>query len=515
MSLGLSCMATNFPRLNSPQPYVQGPIIRAPLRDVSSFSTSSAEVQVLPVQEAVSPSPSSSPPASQGLPYHGEKALIVGAGPAGSTAAMYLARRGFTVEVHEKRAEPDADKVDTGRAYIIILIPRGKAALEELGVELPNDPHYLTAGSVRHSAKGKVSIEREAGNVTWSRAGLAQYLINAARKQYPDQISFHFQSDLSSLDMKAKAATFSSPSGQVLTSEYQLLVGADGAASKVRGVMQETIPGFEVEVSDSGREYKIYMNLSIKGNIEPPEFINEPGCTLHLWSAKDDPFMSFTTHRNPDETYSGTFSMKTGSWGQIGTLEEIEAILRTKFVGIPEEWIPLIAQQALSSPASSAGKRIRCSSLSHESVVLVGDAAHAVTPVFGQGANSSLESCRCLGEALDRSKGDVSKIPEVFDELRRPDAHALYEIDRKAFSFFRRKGPFDPDFLQLLSHIVVGVILSKIVPFLYGEKPKLFMLGSAPYSEILGAIERDSKGLLFLVIAIAIALIGKFALGLF
>eukprot|EP00955_Chlamydomonas_euryale_P073839 361865-Chlamydomonas_euryale.AAC.4 len=58
---------------------------------------------------------------------------------------MYLAREGFEVDVYEKRAEPAKEGgVDNGRAYIIILIPRGKAALEELGVELPTDPHFLT-----------------------------------------------------------------------------------------------------------------------------------------------------------------------------------------------------------------------------------------------------------------------------------------------------------------------------------------------------------------------------------
>ncbi len=82
--------------------------------------------------------------------------MVVGAGPAGSTAAMYLARAGFSVDVHERRPEPSADKVDTGRAYIIFLIPRGKAALQELGIQLPTDPHFSTQGSVRHSPKGKV-----------------------------------------------------------------------------------------------------------------------------------------------------------------------------------------------------------------------------------------------------------------------------------------------------------------------------------------------------------------------
>lgn len=57
----------------------------------------------------------------------------------------------------------------------------------------------------------------------------------------------------------------------------------------------------------------------------------------------------------------------------------------------------------------------------------------------------------------------------------------------------RRRGPFDPDFLQLLSHVVVGTLLSKVVPFLYGAKPALLKLGTTiRYSEITAAVRRDS-----------------------
>ncbi len=60
--------------------------------------------------------------------------------------------------------------------------------------------------------------------------------------------------------------------------------------------------------------------------------------------------------------------------------------------------------QVATAAASPAGKRIRCSQLGAPGVVLAGDAAHAVTPVFGQGANSSLESARVLGLALEEAK---------------------------------------------------------------------------------------------------------------
>lgn len=84
-----------------------------------------------------------------------------------------------------------------------------------------------------------------------------------------------------------------------------------------------------------------------------------------------------------------------------------------------------------------AGKRIRCSRLDGPGVLLLGDAAHAVTPVFGQGANSALESCKVLGDVLQQAAGQLDEVPAMFTAARLADMHALYELDAKAYSFFR------------------------------------------------------------------------------
>ncbi len=159
----------------------------------------------------------------------------------------------------------------------------------------------------------------------------------------------------------------------------------------------------------------------------------------------------------------------------------------------------------LSTPA---GKRVKCSQLHGPNAVLLGDAAHAVTPVFGQGANSALESCKVLGDALAAAAGDLTALPGIYDKHRRADAHSLCEIDAKAFSFFSRKGWGEPGFVQLLLHVMVGSVLSKLVPNMYGPKPALLRLGSrVPYSEITAAVERDS--------VIAVGLMVLLALGLY
>ncbi|KXZ44087.1 hypothetical protein GPECTOR_74g701 [Gonium pectorale] len=447
----------------------------------------------------------------EGGPYTGKKAVVIGAGPAGSTAAMFLARQGFRVEVYERRPEPKNDPVDTGRAYIIILIPRGQAALKELGIKLPDDEQYKTLGTVTHNAKGKTRVSKEEGNVTFSRSSLAQWLIDTARRRYPGRIAYYFNAGADEIDFANNKVVFKTTGGLMAPSRestYDLLVGADGVASPVRSALAKHWgKDFSVDVDDSGREYKVYMGL--RGNIEPKEFQGKTGASLHLYSS-DDPFTSFTAHSNPDGTYSGTFSLQTGSFADLKTPADYEAFLRAKFKGIPDDWIAPAAQQFAAGPASPAGKRVRVSHLHGPATVLLGDAAHAVTPVFGQGANSALESCLVLDGALTAARGDLAKVPQAFDAARKPDVHSLYELDRKAYSFFRRKGPFDPDFLQLLAHVVLGTILSKIVPFIYGPRPALLRLGSGiPYSEITAAVRRDAKLAVVLGVVLLLAAVAK------
>jgi hypothetical protein len=158
--------------------------------------------------------------------YLGKKAVVIGAGPVGITAAMFLVQQGFAVtvsrgaagplpapprlparppalppaaaaaarppgqqparsapahaaaparrrvQVHDRRPEPHKDAFDAGQGYSMVLPPNSQDALRELGVPLPtSNPSYVSLGTVFHDPSGRVAVTEESGNIAFSRWG--------------------------------------------------------------------------------------------------------------------------------------------------------------------------------------------------------------------------------------------------------------------------------------------------------------------------------------------------------
>jgi kynurenine 3-monooxygenase len=324
---------------------------------------------------------------------------IVGAGLVGSLLAIYLAKRKYKVTIFERRSDMRTSNADRGRSINLALSTRGLSALEEVGL----------AGIIRKNAipmKGRM-MHDVAGNLSFlpygkegqfinsiSRGDLNMLLMSAAEKE---GVEIRFNSKLDHIDLEKSGGKGS-----------DLLIGADGAYSAVRAALQ--VNGrfnFSQEYIEHG-----YKELHI------PPGSNLEQNALHIWPRES--FMMIALP-NPDMTFTGTLFL---SFEQFESTRDPKKFFADVF---PDalKLIPDFEQQWASNPTSSL-VTMKCWPWSNGSnVLLIGDAAHAILPFYGQGMNAGFEDCRILNQLLDKHKDDWSNTINEFESLRKPDTDAV------------------------------------------------------------------------------------------
>lgn len=344
---------------------------------------------------------------------------IVGAGLVGSLLSIYLARRGYKVTIFERRADMRRAEVDRGRSINLALSTRGIRALEEVGLaNILRQEALPMKGRMMHDLHGKLSFlaygkEGQFIN-SISRSHLNMILMTAAENA---GVSIQFQQRCVHFEPSRNTLTFESTQGKADHS-YDYLIGTDGAFSAIRGGLQTSGRfNFSQEYIEHG-----YRELHI-----PPtpsgDFALEPGA-LHIWPRES--FMLIALP-NPDKSFTGTLFFPfegNHSFDTIRTGREAEEFFKNVFPDATK-LIPDLAQQWSNNPASSL-VTMRCWPWSlGNNVLLVGDAAHAIVPFFGQGMNAGFEDCRVLNELLDQHHDDWASTIDAFEVSRKPDADAI------------------------------------------------------------------------------------------
>jgi kynurenine 3-monooxygenase len=349
--------------------------------------------------------------------------VIVGAGLVGSLWAVLLRKAGIPVTVFEKRPDPRKANKDVGRSINLVVTSRGLYGLECAG--LLEEALKLTV-----RVKGREIHSRDAHtvfqpygqanecNYSISRSALNHFLLDAAEAAGAD---LHFDHALDSMDLSRKEITFSREEGP-RTVPYEFLFGTDGAGSRVRNALTR-FPKSEIKDSIEwlDADYKeLFLPRGPQGPLLSPE-------ALHIWPRGSLMLMALA---NLDGSFTLTLYMpKKGSgfsFETVKTQSEVEKLFQTEF---PDalQLAPELIQQYLGNPQSSLGT-VRCSSwTSHHSVALMGDAAHAIVPFFGQGMNSGFEDCTVLLEKYQESK-DWAKAIEEYNETQRPNANAIADM---------------------------------------------------------------------------------------
>ena len=368
------------------------------------------------------------------------KFVLIGSGLAGGLLAAYLGRRGYDVDLYERRADPREGNMVGGRSINLALSTRGIQALEQIGIAdevlkhaIPMRGrmiHPAAAGSAPIFVPYDVDPNKHINSI--GRAALNTTVIEAAQG-YPN-VRVHFNHKCIGVDIdSATAHLFNTSTNQPLSASADSIIGVDGAFSAVRQSMQLKIDNFQYDESYLAHGYK---ELTIPPG--PNGSWQMEKNALHIWPRKS--FMMIALP-NPDGSFTCTLFWEfegPRSFATTKTDDDIRRFFEEEFPdAVP--LMPNLLDDFRNNPTGSL-VTIRCAPWFYKDrVALVGDAAHAVLPFYGQGMNAAFEDCVVLDECLEKFPHDRHRAFAEYFERRKVNADALADLALENFIEMRDK----------------------------------------------------------------------------
>lgn len=336
-------------------------------------------------------------------------------------------------------------KAEAGRSINLALSTRGVKALEEVGLsEEIKKVAIPMHGRMMHDIKGKLTFQpygKEGQFInSISRSELNTVLMNKA-EELGVQIFFSHRCthvDLEKTELTISTASFeqSKPSATTSKQNFDLIIGADGAFSVIRWAMQITDRfNFSQHYIEHG-----YKELHIPAEMGKTLEKN----ALHIWPRES--FMMIALP-NPDGSFTCTLFFPFEGDPSFSILQTEKDVLSFFQHNFPDavNLITNLAKDFQSNP-TSALVTVKCFPWLKNKTLLIGDAAHAIVPFYGQGMNAGFEDCRILNKLLDDHKDNFENALSDFQNLRKPDTDAIAQL---AFDNFveMRDLVADADFL--------------------------------------------------------------------
>jgi kynurenine 3-monooxygenase len=401
---------------------------------------------------------------------------IVGAGPVGALMSILLARRGIEVSVFECR--PDMRRVDipAGRSINLALANRGINALEKVGL-MNTISEYLIPmrGRMIHDEAGNTSLQAYGNKpqeviFSASRGELNKTLLNAAESA---GVRVEFDLRCEQLDLAGKKIVLvDERNGKVRETNYDLIIGADGAGSAVRKAIS-ALTGGDVSEDILGHGYK---ELTIPAGPNG-EFLLDRNA-LHIWPRGGYMLIALP---NPDGSFTATLFLPNEgeeSFASLQSNESVEAFFDLRFSDV----VPLVADLTgnfLKNPTGMLGT-IRCFPWRYRGdALLIGDAAHAIVPFHGQGMNAGFEDCVALDGCLDRHGADWRNVFAEFEAERKPNAEAIADMALENYVEMR-DSVRDPKFLLKKE---LAWKLEELYPESFIPRYSMVMFHQVPYAE--------------------------------
>lgn len=364
-----------------------------------------------------------------------EHILIIGAGLCGSLLALRMAQRGYSVHLTEKRPDIRTVPQSAGRSINLALSDRGMTGMQLCGIQEEVEKLCIPMhGRMIHDIEGNAKLYRYSGREnesihSVSRTGLNALLLDACEKMPQITLSFNYECKKVSL-RKGRAVFMNHQTQQKEKIKADLIFGTDGAGSVVRKSMfldRHFLFSFSQDFLNHG-----YKELSF-----PPApgggYLTEKHA-LHIWPRGENMLIALP---NLDGSFTVTLflSYNEGDYHfeNLKSPEKIKEYFQ-KYYPDALALMPHLTEEFFENPIGTLGT-VKCRPWSaYGKTLLLGDAAHAVVPFYGQGMNASFEDVVVLDAILDRYEGknqgktDWNQVFTTYEKSRKPDADAIADL---------------------------------------------------------------------------------------
>ncbi len=352
-----------------------------------------------------------------------EHVHVIGGGLVGALTSIFLAKRGFEVSLFERRGDMRKLAVEAGRSINLAVTARGLKALDEVGLKRDVlDLAITMKGRMVHDMAGNttfVSYGQKENEVIYSvsRGELNKLLLTKAGEY--SNVHLRFDQRCVEHDLESNQISFTDEvSKQTHNVQAKVALATDGAWSVARQAMLANVKNFNYAQNFESYGYKELVIPAAAGGAFQLE--KE---ALHIW-----PRQSFMLIALPNLDGSFTCTLFLAyegavSFAALKTATDVNAFFAREFAGALA-LMPTLAEDFFRNP-TGALTTIRCAPWHvDDKLLLLGDAAHAIVPFFGQGMNCGFEDCSTLGVLLD-AESDWRSLFQKLEAERKPNADAI------------------------------------------------------------------------------------------
>jgi kynurenine 3-monooxygenase len=370
-------------------------------------------------------------------------ASIVGAGLVGSLWAVYLTKAGYKVQLFERRPDIRKAEISAGKSINLALSTRGWKALDTVGVgdEIRKIAIPMT-GRIMHDLESNLTYQPygKEGQAIYSvsRGGVNARLMDIAENTGNAKIFYNERCIDTDLE-NGIVYLENSETGKKWEVKSDVVFATDGAFSAVRYNAMQKLDRFNYSqnyIEDGYRELLLPANEDGSYKLDKN--------ALHIWPRGRFMLIALA---NEDGSFTCTLFMPFNGLNSFETLTTKEAVDNFFQTTFPDFYnmMPNVADAWEDHPLSSLAI-VRCYPWTHGKTALMGDAAHATVPFYGQGMNAGFEDCTVMWDLMQKHNEDWSKVFEEYQQLRKPDGDGVQDLSLHNY-YVMRDFVGDPQFL--------------------------------------------------------------------